>query len=417
MAVCGHAQTSAVQKQTGSNRLTGDFKVPSGKTVTIESGGTLDALPGSTVNILGGLTGIAPGSAPYVTLTNDPDLTDDFALADLSTGIVTVTTTTGVLSSFSTSAGLAAAISDETGTGSAVLNNTPTLITPNITGAITFEDGVRQTFNPSGSTPGFNFGSQAGNPSSLSNGDVWYNSSTGAVTARVNSVTGTFPLGPTATTDNALVRWDAAAGAFVQNSNVTLLDSGTSLIFSNSGGLTATVGGIFFTVSSAARVARTIGASAITANNIPASVYQSTTAANNSGTGETTLYTQSVAASTLATNGDQLHFTTVITFAANANTKQVRVKWGATTIYDSTALAINGGTVIIEAIVTRTGAATQNVYAWVVGSNATLTSGANFTTATETLSGAINFVLTGQSNTASNDITAKEFILTWRPAP
>lgn len=46
------------------------------------------------------------------------------------------------------------------------------------TSTINFPDGVRQTFNPDGTTPGMNVGSQAGDPSTPSNGDMWYNSST-----------------------------------------------------------------------------------------------------------------------------------------------------------------------------------------------------------------------------------------------
>jgi len=39
-------------------------------------------------------------------------------------------------------------------------------------------DGIKQTFNPDGTTPGINFGSNAGDPSTPADGDVWYNSST-----------------------------------------------------------------------------------------------------------------------------------------------------------------------------------------------------------------------------------------------
>ena len=55
-----------------------------------------------------------------------------------------------------------------------------------IDSTVTWGDGVRQTFNPNGTTPGFNVGSQAGNPSTPSNGDLWYNSSANELTARIN---------------------------------------------------------------------------------------------------------------------------------------------------------------------------------------------------------------------------------------
>lgn len=56
------------------------------------------------------------------------------------------------------------------------------------TGAMALADGVKQTFNPNGTTAGLNFGSQAGNPSSLANGDVWYNSTTGKLMGREGGV-------------------------------------------------------------------------------------------------------------------------------------------------------------------------------------------------------------------------------------
>lgn len=61
-------------------------------------------------------------------------------------------------------------------------------ITVSDAGAITFPDGVRQTFNPDGTNAGLNTGSQAGNPSAPSDGDLWYNSTTSSLMARRNGV-------------------------------------------------------------------------------------------------------------------------------------------------------------------------------------------------------------------------------------
>lgn len=63
------------------------------------------------------------------------------------------------------------------------------LISLSDTGALTFPDGVKQTFNPDGTTVGLNVGSQAGDPSTLANGDVWYNSTTNLLKARINGAT------------------------------------------------------------------------------------------------------------------------------------------------------------------------------------------------------------------------------------
>jgi hypothetical protein len=72
------------------------------------------------------------------------------------------------------------------GTGGVVRGTSPTITTPTISGAITFPDGVRQTFNPDGTNAGLNVGSQAGDPSAPSNGDLWYDSTANELTARIN---------------------------------------------------------------------------------------------------------------------------------------------------------------------------------------------------------------------------------------
>ena len=64
--------------------------------------------------------------------------------------------------------------------------NSPTIATPTISGAITFPDDVRQTFNPGANAAGLNVGSHAGDPGTPSNGDLWYDSSANELTARIN---------------------------------------------------------------------------------------------------------------------------------------------------------------------------------------------------------------------------------------
>lgn len=75
-------------------------------------------------------SGGAPTTATYITQTADGTLSAEQALSTLSTGIMRVATTTGVITSLTDSAGIAANISDETGTGALVFANTPTLVTP-----------------------------------------------------------------------------------------------------------------------------------------------------------------------------------------------------------------------------------------------------------------------------------------------
>lgn len=61
-----------------------------------------------------------------------------------------------------------------------------TLTTPTIDGSIVFPDNVRQTFNPGASAAGINVGAHAGDPSTPSNGDLWYDSVSNELTARIN---------------------------------------------------------------------------------------------------------------------------------------------------------------------------------------------------------------------------------------
>jgi hypothetical protein len=69
---------------------------------------------------------------------------------------------------------------------------------------IPFADNVRQTFNPGASAAGINVGSHAGDPSSPSNGDFWYNSSANEMKARINGSTVTIGAAGSGTDENAI---------------------------------------------------------------------------------------------------------------------------------------------------------------------------------------------------------------------
>lgn len=53
------------------------------------------------------------------------------------------------------------------------------------TGAVSWPDGVRQTFNPSGTTAGFNPGIHTSDPSSASEGDIYIKNTSGVYSARI----------------------------------------------------------------------------------------------------------------------------------------------------------------------------------------------------------------------------------------
>lgn len=61
-----------------------------------------------------------------------------------------------------------------------------TIASASVTTTLAWGDGQKQTFNPSSTTAGINFGGLAGDPSSPSDGDVWYDVSGAKFRAREN---------------------------------------------------------------------------------------------------------------------------------------------------------------------------------------------------------------------------------------
>jgi hypothetical protein len=86
------------------------------------------------------------------------------------------------------------------------------------------------------------------------------------------------------------------------------------------------------------------------------------TATQNALAAETTLYSTTFPANTITPNKKRVRITSRGTFAANANAKRLRMKFGATTIYDST-LVVNGGNWEVVGEITRTTPAAQVSFA------------------------------------------------------
>ena len=142
-----------------------------------------------------------------------------------------------------------------------------------------------------------------------------------------------------------------------------------------------------------------------------------TTTTGNVGIGEDTLQTYTVPASTLGANGETLDFKISGTIANTVNAKRIRLKFGATTFFDTGAagfpisMAIN---YVIEGQIIRTGAATQKCNASMTTNNASLASYAGYATAAETLSGTVVLLMTGEA-VADNDIVKETFKLIFQP--
>ena len=202
---------------TTNANLTGPITSTGNATAVAAQTGTgstfvMQATPTLTTPVIGAATGtsvVLTGAAPQVTLgantttlgsikmfgsTSGDATLQPSAVAGTST-VVTIpaaSTTIPVASQVITFAGPTAARTytfpdaaatiartDAANTFTGVQTMTsPALTTPAITGAATWQDGVKQTFNPDGTTPGLNVGSNAGDPSTPANGDILYNSTT-----------------------------------------------------------------------------------------------------------------------------------------------------------------------------------------------------------------------------------------------
>lgn len=138
-------------------------------------------------------------------------------------------------------------------------------------------------------------------------------------------------------------------------------------------------------------------------------IFTDSTARTNTGTGETTLSTTTLKGNSLAANGQAVRVTGYFLLANNANQKTYKVYLGATSITALSASTVANQWVKVEVTIMRAGAASEGVAV------ATLISGANpivsATAFSETLSGDLTIKSTGQSNTASADISQSVFIV------
>lgn len=166
--------------------------------------------------------------------------------------------------------------------------------------------------------------------------------------------------------------------------------------------------------SSSNVLASVSSAGVIAAPNLTVSKNVNTTPVGNVGAGEDDLISSSLTAATLANSGDCAEITAFGTFAANANLKQVKLKFGATTVFATGAAALNGGSWHISAKVVRTGASTQIASATFNGNVTVVTADATYSEPAETLSGAVTIKCTGEA-TADNDIIQKGLMVRYLP--
>lgn len=128
------------------------------------------------------------------------------------------------------------------------------------------------------------------------------------------------------------------------------------------------------------------------------------------GTAETNLTYYTLPGGTLVADSSALSIRASGSFAANADLKEVKLKFGGTTLLRTGSIAINGTDWVISAEVTRTGAATQIANATFISGSITLASTANVSAPTETLSGDVLIVCTGTGAT-TGDVTQKSLTI------
>lgn len=130
-------------------------------------------------------------------------------------------------------------------------------------------------------------------------------------------------------------------------------------------------------------------------------VKQSLTAIGNVGTGEDDLISITLEANVLHRNGQGLRIVAAGRSGANGNNKQIKLKFGGTTIFDSGVVTINDKKWFIEAYVYRTATDVQIAFAWGI-SDATVIA-VQRTALTIDDAAAIIIKCTGEA-TADNDI-------------
>ena len=136
------------------------------------------------------------------------------------------------------------------------------------------------------------------------------------------------------------------------------------------------------------------------------------TAVGNIGGGEDDLISYTLPAATFTRPGQYFEIEGTVTTAANANNKRLRIKFGATTIYDSGAVASNNETVAFKFRVIRTGASTQISTLTITSASTLIPTRAVYTATTENEQAAIVFKCTGEA-TADNDIVQRMLTVKW----
>jgi hypothetical protein len=132
----------------------------------------------------------------------------------------------------------------------------------------------------------------------------------------------------------------------------------------------------------------------------------------NSAGVETNLTSYTILANSLSADLMYLEAEAFGIFAANANNKRVKLKFGTTTLLDTGSIAANAGSWSIKARIIRSGASAQKCIATIVSDNALAIDSATYTLGAEDLTTNLALFCTGEG-VAGSDVIQRGLIIKW----
>ena len=131
-----------------------------------------------------------------------------------------------------------------------------------------------------------------------------------------------------------------------------------------------------------------------------------------SGTGQSNLMSYELLPNILGSDKAFIEYSAWGEFATNANSKILRVQFGATQLFTSGPIAANGGSWFIEGKILRNGLLSEQSILSISSSNAAVTQGSSYLDVTEN-SGAAQILKLTAEGSATGDIYQKGLIIKW----
>lgn len=209
---------------------------------------------------------------------------------------------------------------------------------------------------------------------------------------------------------------DSAAGLVVAGFSAT--QSGDLLVVRDKK-ISPTVS--YLKVTNIGKLGTTAGSSAATLAKVGGVIIDHFADAGSTSTTETDLYSDSIAANTLSTNGDKLVGTYGVALVNSTSTKRTRIYFGGTAIFDSGALTVTAASEIIIRVLIIRDSSTSIRYS--ISASTTAASTGAFATVGKltglTLSSANILKITGQAGgagVANNDVQAQNAYVEYKPS-